>query len=212
MARHEHKKRQRAGHRAFLAAGAARLTFDSELRACGFEAAEIEAAWSCRDDIERVAIELMILAAGLASIDDLASEVVRRARNTLGWAGVVQMPFEKFEPLARRAWDEWETLTGRPLQERPSSVLAAGVIALLEDAEQKLGWADYPAGTAGRAARIIVRRELLAVIEQAYPALKNECRQLFRDEWNRWRALNRTRGARALSRRLLHLTSNRMAR
>ena len=124
MARHEHKKRQRAGHRAFLAAGAARLTFDSELRACGFEAAEIEAAWSCRDDIERVAIELMILAAGLASIDDLASEVVRRARNTLGWAGVVQMPFEKFEPLARRAWDEWETLTGRPLQERPSSVRA----------------------------------------------------------------------------------------
>jgi len=44
------------------------------------------------------------------------------------------------------------------------------------------------------AARIIVRMELFAVIGQAYPLLEDECRQQFRDEWNRWRGV-RPRGS-----------------
>jgi hypothetical protein len=67
----------------------------------------------------------MALAAGLASIEDLASDVVRRARNTFGWAGVAQIPSEKIEAIARRAWEEWETLTGRLLEDRPPSVPGA---------------------------------------------------------------------------------------
>ena len=106
--------------RRFRQGRAARLSFEKDLRGYGFEEAEIEAAWSCRDGVERVAIELMALAAGLASIEDLASDVVRRARNTFGWAGVAQMPSEKLEAIARRAWEEWETLTGRPLEEQAS--------------------------------------------------------------------------------------------
>lgn len=181
--------------RALPAARTAQLSFEKDLRACGFEATEIEAAWSRRDEVERVAVELMALATGLASIDDLASDQVKRARNTLGWAGVPQMPFEKLEAIARRLWEEWETLTGRPLRERPSSVLGAGVIALLDDAEQKLGWAAYPPGNSGMAARIIVRREVLDVIGQAYPMLKAECRRQFLDEWNRWHGVERPRGS-----------------
>jgi hypothetical protein len=49
------------------------------------------------------------------------------------------------------------------------------------------------------AARIIVRRELLDVIGQAYPMLNAECRQQFRDEWNRWHGMERPRGSRAPS-------------
>ena len=56
------------------------------------------------------------------------------------------MPSEKLEAIARRAWEEWETLTGRPLEERPPSVHGAGVFALLVETEQKLGWAVYPPG------------------------------------------------------------------
>ena len=96
------------------------------------------------------------------------------------------MPREKIEIIARRAWEEWETLTGRPLEERPASVPGAGVFALLVETEQKLGWAVYPPGGSGMAARIIVRMEIFSVIGQAYPLLKEECRQQFRDEWNRW--------------------------
>ena len=44
------------------------------------------------------------------------------------------------------------------------------------------------------AARIIVRREVLDVIGQAYPMLKAECRRQFQDEWERWRAMARTHG------------------
>jgi hypothetical protein len=69
---------------------------------------------------------------------------------------------------------------------RDGRVGAAGVIVLLEDAEQKLGWAYYPAGSAGMAARMIVRLEIIAVIKQVYPELKEECRRLLRREWNRW--------------------------
>jgi hypothetical protein len=200
MARRDRGQRKRTTERrTFPAARTAQLSFEKDLRACGFEAEEIEAAWSCRDEIERVAVELMALAARLASIEDLASDVVKRARNTLGWAGVAQMPFEKLEAIARRLWEEWEPLTGRPLQERPSNVLGAGVIALLDDAEPKLGWAEYPAGNSGMAARIIVRREVLDVIGQAYPMLKAECRQQFRDEWNRWHGMERPRGSIAAS-------------
>jgi hypothetical protein len=195
MARRDPGQRKRTTERrAFPAARTAQLSFEKDLRACGFEAEEIEAAWSCRDEVERVAVELMALATGLASIEDLASAVVKRARNALGWAGVTQMPFEKLEAIARRLWEEWETLTGRPLQERPSNMLGAGVIALLDDAEPKLGWADYPSGNSGMAARIIVRREVLDVIGQAYPMLKAECRRQFQDEWERWRAMARTHG------------------
>jgi hypothetical protein len=195
MARRGHRQKQQgAKRRAFPAARTALLSFEKDLRDYGFEAVDIAAAWSCKDEVERVAIELMALAAGLASIEDLASDVVHRARNTLGWKGMTQMPFGRFEPMARRLWDEWETLTGRGLDERPSGVLGAGVVLLLEDAEQKLGWADYPAGNAGMAARIIVRMELFYVIERAYPALKDECRRQFRAEWNRWRVVNRARG------------------
>ena len=187
MARRDHGQRKRRGEgKAFPSGRAARLSFERDLRGFGFEEAEIEAAWSCRDGVERVAIELMVLAAGLVSIEDLASDVVRRARNTFGWAGVAQMPSEKLEAIARRAWEEWETLTGRPLEERPPSVHGAGVFALLVETEQKLGWAVYPPGHSGMAARIIVRMELFSVIGQAYPLLKEECRRQFRDEWNRW--------------------------
>ena len=190
MARRDHGQRKRRGEgKAFPSGRAARLSFEKDLRGYGFEEAEIEAAWSCRDGVERVAIELMVLAAGLASIEDLASDVVRRARNTFGWAGVAQMPSEKLEAIARRAWEEWETLTGRPLEERPPSVHGAGVFALLVETEQKLGWAVYPPGHSGMAARIIVRLELFSVIGQAYPVLKEECCRQFRDEWNRWRAM-----------------------
>ena len=190
MARRDRGQRKRRGEgKAFPSGRAARLSFETDLRGYGFEEAEIEAAWSCRDGVERVAIELMALAAGLASIEDLASDVVRRARNTFGWAGVAQMPREKLEAIARRAWEEWETLTGRPLEERPPSVHGAGVFALLVETEQKLGWAVYPPGHSGMAARIIVRLELFSVIGQAYPVLKEECRRQFRDEWNRWRAM-----------------------
>ena len=190
MARRDRGQRKRTGEgKAFPSGRAARLSFEKDLRGYGFEEAEIEAAWSCRDGVERVAIELMALAAGLASIEDLASDVVRRARNTFGWAGVTPMPSEKLEAIARRAWEEWETLTGRPLEERPPSVHGAGVFALLVETEQKLGWADYPPGNSGMAARIIVRMELFAVIEQAYPLLKEECRRQFGDEWNRWRGM-----------------------
>ena len=164
----------------------------NDLRGYGFEEAEIAAAWSRRDGVERVAIELMLLAAGLVSIEDLASDVVRRARNTFGWAGV-EMPREKLEEIARRAWEEWETLTGRPLEERPPSVHGAGVFALLVETEQKLGWAVYPPGPSGMAARIIVRLELFSVIGQAYPVLKEECCRQFRDEWNRWCGMVRPR-------------------
>ena len=189
MARRDQGQRKRRGEgNAFPSGRAARLSFETDLRGYGFEEAEIEAAWSCRDGVERVAIELMVLAAGLASIEDLASDVVRRARNTFGWAGVAQMPSEKFEAIARRAWEEWETLTGRPLEERPPSVHGAGGFALLVETEQKLGWAVYPPGNSGMAARIIVRLELFSVIGQAYPVLKEECCRQFRDEWNRWRA------------------------
>ena len=189
MARRDRGQRKRTGERkAFPSGRAARLSFKTDLRGYGFEEAEIEAAWSCRDGVERVAIELMALAAGLASIEDLASDVVRRARNTFGWAGVAQMPSEKLEAIARREWEEWETLTGRPLEERPPGVHGAGVFALLVETEQKLGWAVYPPGNSGMAARIIVRLELFSVIGQAYPVLKEECCRQFRDEWNRWRA------------------------
>ena len=58
-----------------------------------------------------------------------------------------------------------------------------------------LGWADYPPGHSGRAARIIVRLELFSVIGQAYPVLKDECRRQFRDEWNRWCGMVRPRGS-----------------
>ena len=110
MARRDQGQRKRRGEgKAFPSGRAARLSFETDLRGYGFEEAEIEAAWSCRDGVERVAIELMVLAAGLASIEDLASDVVRRARNTFGWAGVAQMPSEKLEAIARRAWEEWET-------------------------------------------------------------------------------------------------------
>ncbi|HVB98122.1 MAG TPA: hypothetical protein VNJ12_02165 [Candidatus Dormibacteraeota bacterium] len=188
MGRRKHRQKKRgAERRVFPAARTARLSFERDLRHYGFEAAEIEAAWSRSDEVERVAIELMALAAGLASIEDLASDVVHRARNTFGSTGLTQMPFEKIEPIARRAWEEWETSTGRPLEERPSSVPAAGVVLLLEESEQKLGWTDYPAGNAGMAARIIVRMELFSVIGRGYPALKDECRRQFRDEWERWR-------------------------
>ena len=147
MARRDRGQRKRTGERkAFPSGRAARLSFETDLRGYGFEEAEIEAAWSCRDGVERVAIELMALAAGLASIEDLASDVVRRARNTFGWAGVTPMPREKLEAIARRAWEEWETLTGRPLEERPPSVHGAGVSALLVETEQKLGWTVYPPG------------------------------------------------------------------
>ena len=190
MARRDQGQRKRRGEgKAFPSGRAARLSFETDLRGYGFEEAEIEAAWSCRDGVERVAIELMVLAAGLASIEDLASDVVRRARNTFGWAGVAQMPREKLEAIARRTWEEWETLTGRPLEERPPSVHGAGVFALLVETEQKLGWAVYPLGPSGMAARIIVRLELFSVIGQAYPVLKEECCRQFRDEWNRWRAM-----------------------
>ena len=189
MARRDRGQRKRTGERkAFPSGRPARLSFETDLRGYGFEEAEIEAAWSCRDGVERVAIELRALAAGLASIEDLASDVVRRARNTFGWAGVAQMPSEKFEAIARRAWEEWETLTGRPLEERPPSVHGAGGFALLVETEQKLGWAVYPPGNSGMAARIIVRLELFSVIGQAYPVLKEDCCRQFRDEWNRWRA------------------------
>ena len=187
MARRARGQRKRTGEgKAFPSGRAARLSFETDLRGYGFEETEIEAAWSCRDGVERVAIELMALAASLASIEDLASDVVRRARNTFGWAGVTQMPREKLEAIARRAWEEWEPLTGRPLEERPPSVQGAGVFALLVEIEQKLGWAVYPHGNSGMAARIIVRMELFSVIGQAYPALKDECCRQFRDEWNRW--------------------------
>jgi hypothetical protein len=190
MARRDRGQRKRTGEsKAFPSGRAAGLSFEKDLRGYGFEETEIEAAWSCRDEVERVAIELMALAAGLASIEDLASDVVRRARNTFGWAGVTPMPREKLEAIARRTWEEWETLTGRPLEERPPSVHGAGVFALLVETEQKLGWAVYPPGNSGMAARIIVRLELFAVIGQAYPLLKEECRRQFRDEWNRWRAM-----------------------
>ena len=96
------------------------------------------------------------------------------------------MPREKLEAIARRAWEEWEPLTGRPLEERPPSVHGAGVFALLVETEQKLGWTVYPPGNSGMAARIIVRMELFSVIGQAYPLLKEECCRQFRDEWNRW--------------------------
>jgi hypothetical protein len=145
MARRDPGQRKRTTERrAFPAARTAQLSFEKDLRACGFEAAEIEAAWSRRDEVERVAVELMALAAGLVSIENLASDVVKRARNTLGWEGVTQIPFEKLEAIARRLWEEWETLTGRPLQERPSNVLGAGVTALLDDAEPKLGLCILP--------------------------------------------------------------------
>ncbi len=196
MARRARGQRKRTGEgKAFPSGRAARLSFETDLRGYGFEEAEIEAAWSHRDEVERVAIELMVLAAGLASIEDLASDVVRRARNTFGWAGVTPMPREKLEAIARRAWEEWETLTGRPLEERPPSVHGAGVFALLVEAEQKLGWAVYPPGNSGMAARIIVRPELFSVIGQAYPVLKDECRRQFRDEWNRWCGMVRPRGS-----------------
>ncbi len=190
MARRDRGQRKRTGERkAFPSGRAARLSFETDLRGYGFEEVEIEAAWSCRDGVERVAIELMAMAAGLASIEDLASDVVRRARNTFGWAGVTPMPREKLEAIARRAWEEWEPLTGRPLEERPPSVHGAGVFVLLVETEQMLGWADYPPGNSGMAARIIVRMELFSVIGQAYPLLKDECCRQFRDEWNRWRAM-----------------------
>ena len=196
MARRDRGQRKRTGERkAFPSGRAARLSFETDLRGYGFEEAEIEAAWSCRDGVERVAIELMSMAAGLASIEDLASDVVRRARNTFGWAGVAQMPREKLEAIARRAWEEWEPLTGRPLEERPPSVHGAGVFVLLVETEQMLGWADYPPGNSGMAARIIVRMELFSVIGQAYPLLKDECCRQFRDEWNRWRAMAPTYGS-----------------
>ena len=196
MGRREHRQKKRgAERRVFPAARTARLTFEKDLRDYGFDAAEIEAAWSCGDEVERVAIELMALAAGLASIEDLASDVVHRARNTFGGTGLTQMPFEKLMPIARHAWDEWETEIGRSLEERPASALGVGVVLLLEDAEQKLGWTDYPAGNAGMAARIIVRMELFDVIGRAYPVLKDECRRQFRDEWDRWRVMVRTRGS-----------------
>jgi len=196
MARRARGRRKRTGEgKAFPSGRAARLSFETDLRGYGFEEAEIEAAWSHRDGVERVAIELMVLAAGLASIEDLASDEVRRARNTFGWAGVTPMPREKLEAIARRAWEEWETLTGRPLEERPPSVHGAGVFALLVEAEQKLGWAVYPPGNSGMAARIIVRMKLFAVIGQAYPLLEDECRQQFRDEWSRWCGMVRPRGS-----------------
>ena len=117
MARRARGQRKRTGEgKAFPSGRAPRLSFEMDLRGYGFEEAEIEAAWSHRDGVERVAIELMVLAAGLASIEDLASDVVRRARNTFGWAGVTPMPREKLEAIARRAWEEWETLTGQPLE------------------------------------------------------------------------------------------------
>jgi hypothetical protein len=196
MARRDHGRRKRREEgKAFPSGRAARLSFETDLRGYGFEEAEIEAAWSRRDGVERVAIELMALAAGLASIEDLAGDAVRRARNTFGWAGVAQMSSEKLEAIARHAWEEWETLTGRPLEERPLSVHGAGVFALLIDTEQKLGWAVYPPGHSGMAARIIVRLELFSVIGQAYPLLKDECCRQFRDEWDRWREMVRPRGS-----------------
>ncbi|MGO9720516.1 MAG: hypothetical protein ACLPOA_08000 [Methylocella sp.] len=196
MARRDHGQRKRRGvGKPFPSGRAARLSFEEDLRGFGFEEAEIEAAWYRRDGVERVAIELMALAAGLASIEDLASDVVRRARNTFGWAGVAQIPSEKIEAIARRAWEEWETLTGRLLEDRPPSVPGAGVFALLLETEQKLGWAVYPPGPSGMAARIIVRMELFSVIGQAYPLLKEECRRQFRDEWNRCCGMVRPRGS-----------------
>ncbi len=88
MARRGHgQKQQGAKRRAFPAARTALLSFEKNLRDYGFEAVDIAAAWSCKDEVERVAIELMALAAGLASIEDLASDVVHRARNTLGLEG-----------------------------------------------------------------------------------------------------------------------------
>ena len=84
------QRKRRGESKTFPSGRAARLSFETDLRGYGFEEAEIEAAWSCRDGVERVAIELMVLAAGLVSIEDLASDVVRRARNTFGWAGVAR--------------------------------------------------------------------------------------------------------------------------
>ena len=62
MARRDHGQRKRRGEgKAFPSGRAARLSFETDLRGYGFEEPEIEAAWSRRDGVERVAIELMAI-------------------------------------------------------------------------------------------------------------------------------------------------------
>jgi hypothetical protein len=162
---------------------AAWRSFERDLREAGFSAAEIQEAWSCADEVDRVSIELMALAAGLVSIEDLRSEIVNRARNT--FASVTEMPCEELTAIARKVWSNWETLSGRSLRERPDSVAGVSVTLLVKDCEQKLGWSAYPSGKSGMAARLIVRREIYSAVKRTYPTLGPECWRQFRNEWDR---------------------------
>lgn len=180
-----------AAHRGLGSQQSARLSFEKDLREAGFGPEEIQAAWSRTDEVGRVSIELMALAAGLASEEDLASETVKRARNTL--ANVVEMPFEEFERLAFKLWSQWEERSGRSLAERPLDAFGAGVMLQVEDCEARLGWSQYPPGNIGMAARIIVRREIYDAIERRYPRLGDECHRQFRAEWDRLLSMKRAR-------------------
>jgi hypothetical protein len=159
--------------------------FEKELREVGFGREEIQGAWSRRDDIERVSIELMALAAGLVLVEDLASDTVSRARQTLAY--ITQMPFEDVEGTALRLSGGSEALSGGRFAHRHSAPIGVSVALLVDDCEQKLGWSDYPPGNAGRAARIIVRREIYYAVQRTYPQLGDECRRQFTKDWNQWR-------------------------
>ena len=113
--------------------------------------AEIQAAWSCRDGVERVAIELMSMAAGFGVDRGSGEHVVRRARKMFGWAGVAQMPREKLEAI-----DGARGKSGN--RNRPAvggnlpACTAPGFSCSRRD-ERMLGWADYAPGNSGMAAR-----------------------------------------------------------
>jgi hypothetical protein len=179
-----------AGGRASI--GVAWRSFEKDLREVGFSSAEIRQAWSRADEVSRVSIELMALAAGLVSIEDLRSEIVNHARNT--FANVAERPFDSVMTIAWNLWSNWETLSARSLDERPDSVEGVGVTLLVEDCEQKLGWSVYPSGKSGMAARLIVRREIYSAVKRTYPTLGSECHRQFRNEWDRLREMKTSCG------------------
>jgi hypothetical protein len=200
MAQRDHK-RTRRGSRESVAVeeGAARRALEKDLRSFGFAADDVEAAWSCRDGVQRVAIELMAMGAGLASVEDLAEEAVDRARNAFCWRVAPQIPFAEVKAAARKVWDEWEALTGLGLNERPPTVAGVAARLLIEECEQKLGWSGCPAGNGETAARIIVRFEVCDVIGQQYPEIAAECRRQFREAWDAWADARRQAAVRSAS-------------